>query len=226
MEGISDDETYLSPPRSRALSLRSGDRVDGQRAGRRKTTPQQQKMKDCAGKWKDEKAKTRRQGPRRLPDLHERLPEGVTPVSLAANRPLRAPSSACPGSVFLCAGRGLPGGRAARFFGCRDPGRKPLADATNPWSRAPPQGCSRPVPIPAFRLLDGTSQNQARSSFRQPGTSMLASYAKKVRSVLSRAEARIFRTLSSPRKIQDFVDIRSRSTWSWARVLICRRGGS
>ena len=35
---------------------------------------------------------------------------------------------------------------------------------------------------------------------------MLASYAKKVRSVLSRAEAKIFRTLSSPRKIQDFLD--------------------
>jgi len=35
---------------------------------------------------------------------------------------------------------------------------------------------------------------------------MPASYAKKVRSVLSRAEAKIFRTLSSPRKIQDFVD--------------------
>jgi len=35
---------------------------------------------------------------------------------------------------------------------------------------------------------------------------MIASYAKKVRSVLTRAEAKIFRTLSSPRKIQDFLD--------------------
>jgi len=35
---------------------------------------------------------------------------------------------------------------------------------------------------------------------------MLASYAKKVRSVLSRTEARIFRKLDSPRKIQDFLD--------------------
>jgi hypothetical protein len=31
-------------------------------AQEKKTTPQQQKMKDCAGKWKDEKAKTGAKG--------------------------------------------------------------------------------------------------------------------------------------------------------------------
>jgi hypothetical protein len=55
---------------------------------------------------------------------------------------------------------------------------------------------------------------------------MLASYAKKVRSVLSRAEAKIFRKLDSSRKIQDFLDtlainmeVGARSYMSPRRVL-------
>src|SRR3954471_1353802 len=44
---------------------------------KKELTPQQQKMKDCGPKWADYKKEKERQGPRRVPKIHEHLPEGL-----------------------------------------------------------------------------------------------------------------------------------------------------
>ena len=44
----------------------------------KKVTPQQQKMKDCAGQVEGREGEQEREGPGRLPQIHERLPERLT----------------------------------------------------------------------------------------------------------------------------------------------------
>src|SRR4029077_4303729 len=75
LEGITDDETYFRR-RGRQRFPCGCDRADGERAGKENNSPAAED-EGLRRQVEGREGEDRRQGPRGLPHLHERLPEGV-----------------------------------------------------------------------------------------------------------------------------------------------------
>ena len=72
-----DHRSGRAPPMRRPRPSKTEKKTEKKAA--KKLTPQQQKMKDCAGEVAGREDRQEGERPRRLQQVHEQLPEGLTP---------------------------------------------------------------------------------------------------------------------------------------------------